>query len=175
MVTYRALRRDEIPAIWSIDRRERIERIFVARPEGLVLEDVRADVPGWAPGRAALETPVFEASYDSGTWFHGAFEGERLVGIAVLESEFFGPGGGALQLNFLHISAEMRGKGLGTALFERALVEARGRGATQMYVSATPTESTVRFYLARGCEVLVKPDARLFALEPEDIHLACAL
>ena len=86
-----------------------------------------------------------------------------------------GVGGRTLQLSFLHVSAETRGKGVGKELFERARAEAKARGATEMYVSATPTESTVRFYLARGCEVLKEPDARLFALEPEDIHLACAV
>ena len=78
-VEYRALLRDEIPAIWGIDRRERIERIFVARAEGLVLKDLRIDVPGWAAGRAEEETPVFEASFDAGAWFEGAFEGGGLL------------------------------------------------------------------------------------------------
>ncbi len=175
MVEYRALLRDEIPAIWGIDRRERIERIFVARAEGLVLQNVGIDVQGWAAGRAEEETPVFEASFDAGAWFEGAFDDGRLVGVAVLESEFFGADGRTLQMSFLHVSAELRGTGVGKELFERARAEAKLRGAKRMYVSATPTENTVLFYLARGCEVLAEPDARLFALEPEDIHLACAV
>lgn len=173
MIEYRPLRRDEIPAIWTIDRRERIERIFRARPDGLVLEDATFDVPGWEPGKADEMTPVFEASFDAGAYFCGAFDGDRLVGIAVLENEFFGPDERTLQLSFLHVSDGTRGTGVGKELFERARSEARRRGAARMYVSASPTERTVRFYLARGCAVLSEPDARLFALEPEDIHLAC--
>jgi ribosomal protein S18 acetylase RimI-like enzyme len=90
-----------------------------------------------------------------------------------LENEFFGADGRTLQLSFLHVSAETRGNGAGKALFDQARAEARARGAARLYVSATPTERTVRFYLARGCEVLEEPDPRLFGLEPEDIHLAC--
>jgi predicted N-acetyltransferase YhbS len=175
MVEYRALRREEIPAIWGIDRREEIERIFVAGPGGLALRPHHVDVPGWQEGRAEDETPVFEASFDAGAWFRGAFDGERLVGVAVIEHALFGPDGRTLQLSFLHVSAETRGTGVGKTLFEQALDEARTRGALRMYVSASPTERTVRFYMARGCELLAEPDPRLFELEPEDIHLVCGV
>ena len=94
IVEYRDLRREEIPAIWEIDRRERVESIFVAGPGGL-------------------------------------------------------------------------------ELFALARGEAKARGAARIYVSATPSERTVRFYLAGGCKVLAEPDQRLFELEPEDIHLLC--
>lgn len=173
MVEYRALLREEIPAIWGIDRREVIERIFVAGPGGLELTPHHVDVAGWEVGRAEAETPVFEASFDAGAWFYGAFDGERLVGVAVLENTLFGPDGKTLQLSFLHVSAEARGTGVGKTLFEAARSEARKRGSLRMYVSASPTERTVRFYQARGCELLADPDPRLFELEPEDIHLAC--
>lgn len=173
MIEYRPLRREEIPAIRTIDRRERIERIFRAGHDGLVLEDAPFDVPGWEPGKADEMTPAFEASFDAGAWFCGAFEGARLVGIAVLENELFGADGRTLQLSFLHVSNKTRGTGVGKALFEQARTEARHRGAVRMYVSASPTKRTVWFYLARGCEALTEPDARLFALEPEDIHLVC--
>jgi predicted N-acetyltransferase YhbS len=120
-------------------------------------------------------TPVFETSFDAGAWFCGAFEGGRIVGIAVLEHGFFGADGRTLQLGFLHVSAETRGTGVGRRLFELARAEAKARGASRMYVSATPTERTVRFYLARGCQVLQEPDPRLFELEPDDIHLTCTV
>jgi len=173
IVEYRDLRREEIPAIWGIDRRERVESIFVARPDGLELQPDPFDVSGWSAAKPAEMTPVFEAAFDAGSWFCGAFEDQRLVGIAVLEHEFFGADGRTLQLSFLHVSAETRGTGVGKELFELARGEAKARGAARIYVSATPSERTVRFYLARGCEVLAEPDQRLFELEPEDIHLLC--
>ena len=175
MIEYRELRRDEIRSIWQIDRREVIENIFVAGPSGLELEPVRIDVAGWEEGKPEAMTPVLEASFDDGGWFGGAFEGERLVGVAILENAFFGPDRRTLQLSFLHVSAETRGTGVGKTLFEQARAEARKRGALRMYVSASATERTVRFYLARGCEVLAEPEPRLFELEPEDIHLVCAV
>jgi hypothetical protein len=56
-------------------------------------------------------------------------------------------------------------------LFETAVARARELGARQLYVSATPSENTVRFYLRLGCRVTDDVDATLFNLEPEDIHL----
>ena len=173
MLEFRELRREEIPSIWAIDRGERIENLFVAGPGGLALAAAPFDVPGWPAGKPAELTPVFEASFDAGSWFCGAFEGGRIAGIAVLEHGFIRADGRTLQLGFLHVSAETRGTGVGRQLFELARREAGRRGARRMYISATPTERTVRFYLARGCQVLAEPDPRLFGLEPEDIHLAC--
>jgi hypothetical protein len=51
------------------------------------------------------------------------------------------------------------------------VARARELGARQLYVSATPSENTVRFYLRLGCRVTDDVDATLFNLEPEDIHL----
>ena len=57
------------------------------------------------------------------------------------------------------------------SLFEMACVMARRWGARRLYISATPSENTVNFYIRLGCFVTDEPDAELFAFEPEDIHL----
>lgn len=36
-------------------------------------------------------TPVFQATFDAGGWFEGAWDGAQLVGVAILEPQFFGP------------------------------------------------------------------------------------
>ena len=56
-------------------------------------------------------------------------------------------------------------------LFELAADEARRRGARRLYISATPSQHTIDFYLSLGCTVTAEPDPELFALEPGDIHL----
>ena len=76
-----------------------------------------------------------------------------------------------LQLEFLHVGQQHRGASLGRTLFEKALARARELGARRLYVSATPSENTIGFYLRRGCRVTDDVDAALFELEPEDIHL----
>ena len=173
--TIRPLRRHELANVWSIDRREYIGRVYRVRGSELVLEEHDFDVPGWAPGQAEADTPRLLDCFDHGGSCEGAFEGSTLVGVSVLESRFIGRNDDQLQLKFLHISRDSRGSGLGRTLFERAATQARQLGARKLYVSATPSENTVRFYLARGCQLAQEVDEGLFALEPDDIHLELKL
>ena len=53
--------------------------------------------------------------------------------------------------------------------------EARERGATSLYISATPTRGTVDAYLSMGAKLLVSPDPEILAREPDDIHLVLKL
>jgi GNAT superfamily N-acetyltransferase len=76
-----------------------------------------------------------------------------------------------MQLSHLYVSRAYRGRGVGMQLFEAAVSRAREAGASALYVSATPTENTVDFYLSRGCVLAPEPDPRLLAAEPDDIHL----
>jgi GNAT superfamily N-acetyltransferase len=75
----------------------------------------------------------------------------------------------------LYVDRDQRGRGLGRVLFALACEEAARRGAKSLYVSATPSENTIRFYLDLGCRLAPEPDAELLALEPEDVHLEYAL
>jgi predicted N-acetyltransferase YhbS len=170
-MTGRSLSRDEIPKVWTIDRSEVIDAVYYLEDGALVLKPEHYDMRAWPAGEAAKYTPVLEACYDAGGWFHGLFEGGRLVGVAVLENRFIGRRRDTLQLKFLHVSSGCRGRGLGKRLFHLAEDEARRRGAALMYVSATPSERTIGFYLGLGCRVTQEPDPELFALEPGDIHL----
>ena len=106
---------------------------------------------------------------------YGLFDDQRLIGAAVLESRLIGRAGDQLQLSFLHVSNRYRHQGWGRHLFSLAQVEARRRGARGLYISATPSAGTIGFYLSLGCTVTSEPDPELFALEPDDTHLECAL
>ena len=56
-------------------------------------------------------------------------------------------------------------------LFEKAVAKARETNARKLYISATPSENTINFYINMGCVVTQEIDEALFELEPEDIHL----
>lgn len=170
-VVIRRLERNEIRQIWNIDRREVIEKVYYLEDGGLVLKPEYYDMQGWPPGEPELYTPILYDCFDRGGTFYGAFQGSRLIGAVVLESKFIGREGDQLQMKLLHISREYRGKGLGRKLFEKAVAKARKLGAKRLYVSATPSQNTVEFYLHMGCIVTEEVDEDLFELEPEDIHL----
>ncbi|MBT9368760.1 GNAT family N-acetyltransferase [Rhizobium sp. CSW-27] len=175
MVGMRELARHEIRSIWTIDRSEIIEATYRLKDGVLVLTADPHDVRGWPGDLPAEKTPVFEAGHDRGDWFCGLFDGSRLVGIAILGHCLFGEASQFLQLKFFYVDKALRQMGLGKALFEAATREARNRGARRLYISATPTQNTVDFYLHRGCRLLETPDPVLFDEEPDDLHLDYAL
>ena len=167
----RLFQRDEIPLIWQIDRREVIHNIYYLRDGELVLVPEFFDMQGWPPGEAEHYTSILTECFDRGGTFWGAFEDGKLVGTAILESKFIGSKNDTLQLKFLHVSRGQRKQGLGTKLFQLAAEHARSLGAKKLYVSATPSENTINYYMGLGCVLATEIDPELFVLEPEDIHL----
>lgn len=170
-ISSRELHRDEITQVWSIDRSEFVENVYRLQGGTLVLQADRLEVPGWPPGEAEKYTPILLDCFDRGGWFYAAFDDVRLIAVVVLDSKFIGNQKDQLQLKFLHVSRSYRGRGLGAQLFLLAKRVARERGAKRLYISATPSENTVNFYMRLGCTLAVEPDPELFSLEPEDIHL----
>jgi predicted N-acetyltransferase YhbS len=171
----RELTRAEVERVWEIDRREVIEKVYHLRDGRLILDAEFFDMQGWPPGEGALYTPLLLDCHDRGGFFCGAFDGAALAGVAILESRFIGRRADQLQLKFLHVGKPYRRTGLGKALFECAAQRAKEMGAKKLYISATPSENTIGFYLHLGCALAQEIDADLFALEPEDIHLEYAL
>jgi GNAT superfamily N-acetyltransferase len=167
----RLLRRSEVELIWTIDRSEVHHRVYELRDGQLVLTPSYFEIPGWRPETVAKETPMLFDCFDRGGTFLGVFDGEALVGVGVLESARVGRAGDQMQLSYLYVSRAYRGRGVGRKLFEAVVSRAREAGASALYVSATPTENTVDFYLNRGCVLAPEPDPKLMAAEPDDIHL----
>ena len=172
----RTMQRDEIPLVWQIDRREIIENIYHLRDGKLVLEPEYFDAQGWPPGEAELYTPILLDCFDRGGIFWGAFEEDgKIIGVSVLESKFIGANHDTLQLKFLHVSHGVRKQGLGKKLFNLVVEKAKSSGARKLYISATPSENTINYYMRLGCVLATEIDPELFTLEPEDIHLEYAI
>jgi predicted N-acetyltransferase YhbS len=155
----------------QIDRRELIEQLYLLEDGKLKLYEERFDMAGWPPGEAQHNAEVLAACFERGGWFHGVFDGEMLVALAVLDSVLLQTERPALQLKFLHVSHDYRGGGIAGRLFRLACAQASAMGAQEIHISATPSRNTVDFYLSLGCTLLASPDPELLRLEPEDIHL----
>src|SRR5437016_3577064 len=167
----RLLTRDEVELIWTIDRSEVHHHIYELHGGELVRRPSYFEVPGWRPRAPEKETPLLLDCFDRGGTFLGVFDAEALIGMGVLESARVGRAGDQMQLAYLYVSRAYRGRGVGMQLFEAVVSLAREAGANALYVSTTPTENTVDFYLNRGCVLAPEPDPRLLAAEPDDIHL----
>ena len=172
-IDVRRLARSELSRVREIDRSERIEVLYVqqgARLERRVGDwsSPPWDADGGGEHSVAAQRTSLERYADAGAIALGAFDGERLVGIGVVVPHLRP---GIAQLSFLHVSDGYRALGIGGALSEELERIAREEGDTEMVVSATPSENTVRFYRGRGFETMAEPLPELFELEPEDVHM----
>ena len=142
---FRRIKRTEVEQIWTIDRREYIERIYHLEDGRLVLQRHEFDVPGWHPDNVSSTTPLLYEIFDRGGDFFAAFDWEQLAGIAVLDTIWRAERGDLLQLEFLHVGRDYRGQGLGVRLFEQARNAARDRAArctSPRHQRSTPWTST---------------------------------
>jgi GNAT superfamily N-acetyltransferase len=176
-IRYQRLARADLARIADIDRTERIDRLYVQR--GGELEQRTGDfsarawfTTGEGEHSIAAQRTACERYLDAGGSALGAFDGERLVAIAVVVPHIRP---GIAQLAYMHVSDGYRGQGIGVHLSDELDRIARESGDATMVVSATPSENTVRFYLGRGFQPDADPLPELYELEPEDVHLSKTL
>ncbi|MFO7572065.1 MAG: GNAT family N-acetyltransferase [Gaiellaceae bacterium] len=172
-VVYRRLDRADLARLGEIDRTERIEALYVQFGERLErLEgdwSARAWLEGVGEHSVGAQRAACERLLDDGAVALGAFDGSRLVGIGIVLPHLRP---GLAQLAFLHVSDGYRGAGIGRRLSDDLERAARDAGDTEIVVSATPSENTVRFYLRLAYSPMAEPLPELYELEPEDVHMA---
>ena len=172
-VEFRRLARTELRRVVEIDRTERIDLVYLQRGTELVERRGNWSASAWDPdgqGEHSVEARrhALEHYLDAGGSALGAFSGGRLVGIGVVVPHLRPA---IAQLAFLHVSAAYRAAGIGSRLSDDLEQMAQAAGNSEMVVSATPSENTVRFYLGRGYQLMAQPLPELFELEPEDVHM----
>jgi GNAT superfamily N-acetyltransferase len=165
----------ELGRIAEIDRSEQITQQYKSRGGILELIDVDICAPRWGePGGHTVQhylaswKPLLEA----GGVLLGAFHGDRLAGFAIYQASVTE---GLANLAVLHVTRTHRREGVGCELTNEVVGLARAEGVQRLYVSATPTRATVDFYMKQGFKPLAIPNERLFALEPDDIHMQLEL
>jgi len=172
----RRMRADELERIRDIDRSETIR--IGHRQEGreIVAFDVNWDDGGWleGDGEHSFGRMIRGArrQLDLGGTAFGAFDGNRLAGIAIYRPRLTER---MAQLALLHVSDGYRRQGIASRLLDEVLSLARRDGAARLYVSSTPTESAVGFYRSKGFAPTDEPDPDLLAEEPDDIHMILTL
>jgi predicted N-acetyltransferase YhbS len=169
---------EDVTLYGEIDRSEHVTTGYEIVDGTLIAREVDWTVPPWDPDATTGEHTVHhmvEFTRDvvaRGALLLGAFDGDDLMGLAVVEPRFEP---GLAWLATLHVSDRYRRRGAAGALWEEAVRLCREAGAPRMYVSSTPSESAVGFYLSKSCVLADPPHRDLLALEPDDIHLTLTL
>lgn len=164
----RPLERGELSRIAEVDVSEDGDRIYRTMAGQLIVETETWHRTHWDAEECRRRIACFTAELDRGDAVLGAFDGERLVGVASLRYRLTAD---MAQLVSLHVSQSYRRRGVASALVDGIFQRARAGGARRIYVSATPSASAIGFYRRKGFELAEQVNEELFALEPEDIHM----
>jgi ribosomal protein S18 acetylase RimI-like enzyme len=165
----------DLGRIREIDRSESVRLKYVHESGALRPVEINHEIPRWSDAMVAEATEMLAPKLAAGGVLLGAFDRNKLVAVAVLGGEFIGARSHQLQMAFLYVSNGYRRRGIAKKLMDELCRRAREKGATQLYISATETESAVGFYLRYGCRLATSVDPVLYELEPDDIHLTLDL
>ncbi len=111
----------------------------------------------------------------TGGFVYAAFYDGFLKGFVSVEPAFFGSENQYLDLSSIHISEDMRRKGIGKTLFLAAKDWARKKGAKKLYISAHSAIESQAFYKSVGCVEAKEYNQKHVDQEPYDCQLECTL
>ena len=145
----------------------KIEGKWVIKPDPFIDDWTQADYE--------FLVKCLKNTVETGGAVFGAFINGQLKGFASLESGFFGGENKYLDLSSIHVSEDMRGKGIGRKLFSEIKAKAKEMGAEKLYISSHSAVESQRFYQAMGCVEAKEYNAAHVEKEPFDCQLECEL
>lgn len=128
-------------------------------------------IDDWSETDYGILVACLKNTAATGGFVYGFFHKGKLKGFTSVESRLFGTSGNYLDLTSLHVSADMRGKGIGRILFLAAGKWAKGHGAEKLYISAHSAVETQAFYRAMGCVDAQELNQSHVEAEPYDCQL----
>lgn len=128
-------------------------------------------IDDWSEDDYQLLVTCLQNTLATGGIVYGAFSGDALKGFVSVESSFFGSNNEYLDLTSLHVSEDMRGKGIGRILFHMAGSWAKEHGAEKLYISGHSAVETQAFYKAMGCVEAAEYNQQHAEAEPYDCQL----
>ncbi len=163
----RLLEESDFDRLHEIDLSEHITQIYRWVDGQLLPEPHDWQRPRWDQAHWQEQLTEWRTNLHPDVWL-GAFVGEQMAGLASLRYQLAPH---MAQLTTLHVDQAHRRKGLARQLVQTVVAMAEERGAAELYVSATESESAVGFYLSQGFRPTHTPNPQMFELEPKDIHM----
>lgn len=128
-------------------------------------------IDDWSEADYQFLVTCLKHTLDTGGFVCGAFCGSALKGFTSVESALFGSSKEYLDLTSLHVSEDMRGKGIGKTLFLKAGDWAKEHGGRKLYISSHSAVETQAFYKAMGCAEAQEYNRQHTDAEPFDCQL----
>lgn len=147
-----------------------------------VTKCLRREGDAWVEKKAAFIDDWNEEDYttlveclrqtiQNGGVVFAAFDGAYVKGFASVEGVPLGSRGNYRDLSSLHVSREMRGRGVGTRLFHMAAGWALAMGGEKLYISSHSAVESQLFYRSLGCIDAMEPNEQHMKKEPFDRQL----
>ena len=151
-IIYRKLAADEITHALFKDfvRRQEVRRCWRRTNGEWVLKDI-SFIDDWSRGDYLKLVDDLIRTIREGGFVCAAFADGVLKGFCAVDGVLKGSRSQYADLEAIHVSADMRGQGIGRELFGRAAQFARTLGAKCLYMSTHSAEESHAFYTAMGC------------------------
>lgn len=132
-------------------------------------------VDDWTEKDYQILISCLKSTISSNGLVYAAFYDGKLKGFVSVESEIFGNEQGYCDLSSIHISEDMRNKGIGRTLFLAAKEWAKQKGAKKLYISAHSAVESQDFYKSMGCVEAKVYNQKHVEDEPYDCQLEYSL
>jgi len=129
----------------------------------------------WSEDEYCELVECLKNTLSTGGVVYGAFASEILKGFSSVESKTFGENFEYLDLSSIHVSEDMRGKGIGKELFRLTAGWARANGGKKLYISAHSSVESQAFYKAMACTEAKEYNTEHVEKEPCDCQLEFCL
>lgn len=176
MIQYRKLCADEIcrELFKGFIRRQQVTKCWRRDDEKWVIRDAPF-IDDWTEADYQILVDCLKNTVVTGGFVYAAFFGGTLKGFVSVESALFGGAQKYMDLSSIHVSEDMRGKGIGKSLFFAAKKWAEEHGARKLYISSHSAVESQAFYKAMGCVEAQEYNREHVERGPYDCQLECVL
>lgn len=176
MVKYRELEENEIcrELFGSFIRRQAVTKCRRFENGKWTVKDAPF-IDDWSESDYEVLIKCLKETVRTGGFVYAAFENEALKGFAAITPEIFGGEQGYIDLAAIHVSEDMRRRGIGAALFSAAAQWAKKKGARKLYISSHSAVESQAFYQKMGCTEAKVYNQEHVEKEPFDCQLEFVL
>ena len=173
-IQYRELCADEIrrELFAHFIRHQKVTKCWRREGDTWVIKD-DPFIDDWSETDYQFLVSCLKNTVKTGGLVCAAFYEGNLKGFVSVEPEMFGGEQRYLDLSSIHVSEDMRGRGIGRELFLAAKKWAAEKGAGKLYISAHSAVESQAFYRKMGCVEAEVYNRKHADAEPYDCQLEC--
>jgi predicted N-acetyltransferase YhbS len=154
----------------TFDRYQETHQVLVKYQDELIMKK-DSFVDDWDYEKKSAVVHSLRHCLQAGGIVIGVYREHELIAFANVENVKFGTYSDYLELPYIHVSQESRGRGIGKRLFEICCEEAKLLGAKKLYIAAHPSVEKQHFYKRMGCTLASEINLPIFNKEPLDLQM----